>query len=193
MILLKKPDIQECSFVDYRNWIIINFLLATGCRAKTLVNIKVEDLDFENQLVIFKHTKNRHQQVIPMSNSLKKVLLEYIKYRKPEKPQEYLFINAYGQQLRVPILSENLYEYNHSRGVLKTGVHRWRHTFAKKWILQGGDIFRLQKILGHSSLDVVKEYVDMFTSDLQRNFNDFNPLEQIKGVNKKFVKIEATN
>jgi len=65
--------------------------------------------------------------------------------------------------LTVPRLSNNLRDYNLSRGIMKTGVHRWRHTFAKKWILAGGDIFRLQKILGHSSLDVVKEYVDMFT------------------------------
>lgn len=61
----------------------------------------------------------------------------------------------------------------------KTSIHLYRHTFAKKWILAGGDIFRLQKILGHSSLDVVKEYVEMFTNDLQKDFDKFNALEQI--------------
>ena len=60
---------------------------------------------------------------------------------------------------------------------MKTGVHRWRYTFAKKWILSGGDIFRLQKMLGHSSMEIVKNYVNMFTDDLQRDFDTFNPLE----------------
>lgn len=71
---------------------------------------------------------------------------------------------------------------------MKTGLHRFRHTFAKKWINSGGDIFRLQKILGHSSLDVVRNYVNMFTNDLQDNFNTFSPLENII-TDKKFIKI----
>jgi integrase/recombinase XerD len=66
------------------------------------------------------------------------------------------------------------------------------HTFAKLWILNGGDIFRLQKILGHSSLDIVKEYVNMFSTDLQINFDEFNPLENIK-VNQKKTSIKMND
>ena len=47
-----------------------------------------------------------------------------------------------------------------------------------KWILNGGDIFRLQKILGHSDLSVVKEYVQMFGNDLSVDFDKFNPLDR---------------
>jgi integrase/recombinase XerD len=47
------------------------------------------------------------------------------------------------------------------------------------FILNGGDVFRLQKILGHKSLDIVKEYVSMFSNDLQQDFDLFNPLEQM--------------
>jgi len=48
----------------------------------------------------------------------------------------------------------------------------------------GGDIFRLQKLLGHKSIGIVKEYVNMFNSDLQRDFNEFNPLEKFTKKNK---------
>jgi len=47
-----------------------------------------------------------------------------------------------------------------------------------------GDIFRLQKLLGHKSMEIVKEYVNMFDNDLQRDFNTFNPLEKFSNVNK---------
>ena len=47
-----------------------------------------------------------------------------------------------------------------------------------------GDIFRLQKLLGHKSMEIVKEYVNMFDSDLQRDFDQFNPLEKFKNKNK---------
>ena len=69
--------------------------------------------------------------------------------------------------------------YNRNRGVKKTSAHLYRHTFAKRWILNGGDIFRLQKILGHSDLAVVKEYVEMFGQDLSRDFGKFNPLDTL--------------
>ena len=49
----------------------------------------------------------------------------------------------------------------------------------KKWILNGGDIFRLQQMLGHSSLDMVKRYVAMFREDLKRDFDTFSPLDNM--------------
>ncbi|RHP70371.1 hypothetical protein DXA59_05185 [Clostridium sp. OF03-18AA] len=75
------------------------------------------------------------------------------------------------------------------KGVEKTSAHLYRHTFAKKWILNGGDIFRLQKILGHSDLTVVKEYVQMFGQDLAVDFDKFNSLDRTVSVggNKKLT------
>lgn len=73
-----------------------------------------------------------------------------------------------------------LARYNRSRGVEKTSAHLYRHTFAKKWIMNGGDIFRLQKILGHSDLSVVKEYVQIFGTDLAVDFDKFNPLDRME-------------
>jgi site-specific recombinase XerD len=60
----------------------------------------------------------------------------------------------------------------------------FRHTFAKNWILAGGDQFRLMKILGHSDMSVTKEYVQMFGQDLQLDFEKFNPLDNLS-INKK--------
>lgn len=187
-VLLKKPDLKKCKFLEYRNWVICNFLLATGARASTAVNIKIQDVDFENDLITYRWTKNRRQQIIPMSTTLKNVLREYLQYRKGNQ-DDYLFVNAYGEHLKQQWLSHNLADYNHSRGVVTTGVHRWRHTFAKKWILGGGDIFRLQKILGHSSMDMVRNYVNMFQTDLSNNFDKYNPLDQMKG-QKNFIKMK---
>lgn len=186
-LLLKKPDLKKCKFTDYRDWAIINFLLGTGCRLSTLINIKIEDVDFENDLISYSHTKNRKSQLVPISYNLKKVLIEYLQFRKGEQG-DYLFCTAYSDKINQNTLSKTIADYNKRQGVNKTGVHRFRHTFAKKWILGGGDIFRLQKMLGHSTMDMVKIYVDMFTDDLQQDFNKFNPLEQMR-VGKKRIKL----
>ncbi|WP_242863215.1 tyrosine-type recombinase/integrase [Caloranaerobacter ferrireducens] len=187
-LLLKKPNMNSCSFAEYRNWVIINYLLGTGNRLSTVVNLKIKDIDFENGLIKIEKSKNRRQQVIPLSKTLERILLEYIKIRRGE-PDDYLFCNIYGQKLTTNALSTAIRKYNQKRGVMKTSIHLFRHTFAKKWILAGGDIFRLQKILNHKSLDIVKEYVNMFTDDLQDKFEKFNALEQIKGNSRNKIKI----
>lgn len=70
--LLKKP--KSKNWVEWRNWAIVNYLLATGNRVGTVVNIQIKDLDFENNRIILYHNKNRKQQIIPLSITLKTVL-----------------------------------------------------------------------------------------------------------------------
>lgn len=176
-ILLEKPDLADCDFSEYRTWVMINWMLSTGNRIKTMRNVKIKDLDFESGYIKLRVTKNRHQQIIPFGRELQKIIREYIDYRDGED-DDYLFCNIYGEKLSTTAMTTSVRRYNLSRGVPKTSSHLFRHTFAKKWILNGGDIFRLQKILGHKSLEMVKEYVNMFGTDLKENFEEFNPLNE---------------
>ena len=177
-LLLKKPDIRKVTFNQYKLWVLSNYLLATGNRISSALNIKMKNLDFDNQIIHVEKAKNRKQQLIPMSKSLQKILQEYLLYRKGS-PDDYLFCNSYGLQANQRTIQQSIADYNRSRGVTKTSAHLYRHTFAKCWILAGGDIFRLQKILNHSDLTVVKEYVNMFSYDMAVDFDKFNPLDNL--------------
>jgi len=178
ILLLKKPDIKRCAFTEYRNWVIVNYLLATGNRVSTVSHIRINDLDLADGMVRLTKTKNRKQMIVPLSQTMVKILQEYLAYRQGE-PEDYLFCNQFGKQFTRDGLQTAIMTYNRNRGVHKTSIHLFRHTFAKKWIINGGDIFRLQKLLGHSSLDVVKEYVNMFGADLKAQYDTFNPLESM--------------
>ncbi len=188
-ILLKKPNTKKCSFIEFRNWTISNILIGSGMRVQTLINLKIKDIDLDNDFINYSHTKNRKKQIVPLSSTLKSVIIEYLKYRGGED-EDYLVTNIYGEQLKANLLSQGMCKYHRSRGISKTGLHRYRHTFAKNWILNGGDIFRLQKILGHSTMDMVKEYVNLFDNELQIDFNDFNPLDNLH-VNKKSIRMRC--
>lgn len=176
--LLKKPNLKRCDFTEYKTWVFINYLLATGNRISSALNLKIGDMDFDNNLFQMNKSKNRQAQILPLSTTLAAILREYLGYRGGEAG-DYLFCNAYGQQADLRTYQEMLARYNKSRGVAKTSAHLFRHTFAKKWILNGGDIFRLQKLLRHSDLAVVKEYVNMFSKDLSQDFDQFNPLDNL--------------
>jgi len=177
--LLKKPNLKASDFSEYKIWAFSNYLLGTGNRISSALNIKITDLDFDNAVIRVNKAKNRKAQIIPLSHALSTVLREYLTYRKGEST-DFLFCNAYGDKPDIRTYQGMLASYNKRRGVVKTSAHLYRHTFAKKWILNGGDIFRLQKILGHSDLSVVKEYVNMFGGDLAVDFDRFNPLDSLE-------------
>ena len=176
--LLKKPNVKTCEFNEYKTWVFSNYLLATGNRISTVLSLQIKDLDFENETIQLNKCKNRKAQIVPMASSLKVILKEYLTYRKGF-PDDYVFCNSYGGKGDIRSYQEMLAKYNQKRGVSKTSAHLYRHTFAKRWILNGGDIFRLQKLLGHSNLDIVKEYVNMFGRDLTKDYTSFNPLDTL--------------
>ncbi|MBW4084993.1 site-specific integrase [Paenibacillus sp. S150] len=69
-------------------------------------------------------------------------------------------------------MQENIQEYGRTAGIAGARVspHTFRHTMAKFCIINGGDIFTLQKILGHSTLDMVNYYVELFSTDIQDRY-----------------------
>lgn len=175
--LIKKPDTNTCSFSEFRNWAIVCHLLGTGNRLKTIINLKTSDIDTDNAEIKLKTVKNKKPYIIPMSTALKNVYVEYLKHRGGNV-DDYLFCTPYGTKLSRDSMISAIQTFNRSRGVDKTSIHLFRHTFAKNWVMNGGDIFRLQKILGHSSLEMVKEYVSMFSVDIKENFDNFNALDK---------------
>lgn len=179
--LLRKPNTRKCDFPEYRNWVTVNLLLNNGCRAATIRNIKLRDVDLENQVIYLRHTKNKKAQVIPLCEALCSVLREYMKVRGGEM-DDYLFPNENGTQLTENGLRCSIASYNRRRGVQKTSIHLFRHTFAKKYLVDcGGNAFTLQRLLGHSTLDMTKHYCAIFDADITKNFENFSPLAQLKG------------
>jgi len=178
-ILLVKPAINKTSFPVYRNWVIINFLLATGVRAKELRNIKIKDVDFENMLIALQVTKNKKARYIPLSTGISRILTEYMTFRKG-KADNYLFCNQFGEQLPRTTLQMSITKYCKRRGVNKYSLDLFRHTFATNYLKYGGDIFTLKRILGHFSMRMVNHhYLQLQTKDLQDNIDKFNPLDNI--------------
>ena len=162
--LLKEPDCKTCSFAEYRNWVIVNFLLGTGCRASTLLNLQIGDLDLSAGTVFFRHMKARNQQIVPLSKALVKIMEEYLEHRTSD-PAAPLFVSEYGNQMTLNSLGNAIWNYNHSRGVDKTSMHLFRHTYAKLYIQAGGDPFRLQKLLGHASIKTTMDRYVHVTDD----------------------------
>lgn len=193
-LLLAKPRPLE-SFAMWRDWAVINWILGTGNREGTLVNVKIGDVHFGRKEIVIRAQKNKKANIIPLSTKLASVLKTYMKKCLIEMSDEdYLFCNQYGEYLTPKALQHSIRTYNKKRGVERTSVHALRHTFAKNWVVNGGDVFRLQKLLGHSTLEMTRHYVNLFSADLKKDYEDFSPLDTLTrgngGSRKAKMKVE---
>lgn len=190
ILLLEKPNLKQCTFAEYRNWVIVNFFCNTGCRRSTLINIYIEDLDLDNGYCYFRHVKNRKPYTIPISPTMIAILKEYIEYLPADC--KYLFPTVTGTQIKARGLTRAIEDYNKSKAVSRTSIHAFRHWYCKKSVLLGVDIVRLSKLIGHSNLETLKVYVQLLTQDLKINEVNQNPLESIKRktAEKKRIKMK---
>ena len=192
--LLVRPRNQD-TFTEWRMWAIVNWVLATGHRAATICDVKIKDVDFKTKEITLSHTKNKKALKSPLSSGLEKVIKIYLKmWRQDADEDTYLFCNVGEEKLTTNALAHNFQKYCKDREVEQTNIHGLRHSFAKLYLKNGGDVFKLQKLLGHSTLDMTRRYVKHFSEDLKEDFDEFSPLDNIKkigGVNKKIKKNEG--
>lgn len=179
-LLLEKPRRND-SFTDWRTWAIVNWVLGTGNRASTICDVRLTDINYSKREIALGHTKNKKAQIIPLSSSLETVLKEYVRmWRKDADVDGWLFPNVGEEKLTTNALRHSFSRYCAARGVERTNIHGLRHNFAKGWVQNNGNMFALQKILGHSSLDMTRKYVRLFAEDIKEDFDKFSPLDTIK-------------
>ena len=180
--LLAKPSNND-TFTEWRMWGIVNFVLATGARAATIRNVQLDDIDFNNANInLSRHTKNREALNIPLSSTLANALREYT---RKWHITDYLFPNVGNEQLTDSALRSAYVRYCQARNVEQTNIHGLRHSFARSWIINGGNQFKLQRIMGHKNLSMTNRYVKLFAQDLRTDYESYSALDVIKKKSKR--------
>ena len=171
--LLKVKD--HNNFVEMRTYTIVCLILATGARSSTVRNIKIEDIDFHNHTITYRHLKNKKVATIPLTTQIERILHGYI--RTWDTQSEFLFPDIKGKQLSEGALKLSFAKYCKKRGLRVIYPHSLRHSFARLFVINGGNIFTLQYMLTHSSLEMSKKYVRLFANDFRTvEFDRCNPL-----------------
>ena len=188
--LLVKPSRKD-GFVEWRTWAIVNFCLATGARAQTICDMKIEDVNFSKSEIVYAHTKNKKAQKVPLSHALEIALKEYMKMWRPAAVG-YLFPNVGDEQLTRNALRLSFGRYCKEREVEHSNIHGLRHSFARGWILNNGNTLALKNVLGHQSTAMTSKYVKLWGEDLKEGYEDFSPLDQIKKNKSRKQKVERS-
>lgn len=190
-----KAEVQEIlqffdrnTFTGYRNYIIMNVLFGTGIRKGELFQISVLDV-LEQADCLKVYGKGNKERFIPISPVLHRTLNQYLRKRNEFIKENNLtdsgalFISTKtGDRLSIGGINNIFSRLKESKKKWATRVsaHTWRHTFAKFYLLNGGNIFALQQILGHEDISTTRIYLDFNTSEVIEQNNKFNPLENTR-------------
>lgn len=187
--LLRRP--HDSDFNEFRNWVIVNYLLSTGNRVSSICELNVGDVDLDEGYITVNRQKNKKPTHLPLNPKIIRILKDYIERYRTEVDgvsiglNEPLFPNMFNERMSENGMKKAIATYNRSRGVEKTSIHLFRHTFAKQWILDGGDAFTLQRMLGQSSLKMVQRYLNLYSTDIKEQAIKHSAIMKTKTKSKK--------
>jgi len=171
-------------YVSYRDYAIIVVLLGTGMRLGEMINLTWKDVDLTNGVVTV-FGKKREKSSIPLTDKLAKELVDYHAFCKghfgtlsefvfvSDRKNGKLSIDAAKSIFRRMKLALDFKD-------VRLSAHTFRHTFAHRMLMNGCDVFTLQKMLRHSQISMTQRYVAIWGTALREQNDKFNPLNNIE-------------
>ena len=167
---------DHSNYMNSRNLTVIDFMYSTACRVSELCDVRVSDLDFEEDFVKL-FGKGSKQRIVPIGSELKINLSKYLKFRDELNTQEpYLFLSKNMNQLdRSAIFRIIKKSATLSDNALSVHPHTLRHSAATHMLEAGCDLRTLQELLGHTSVSTTKIYTKLTKEFLVEIFKESHP------------------
>lgn len=180
-VLLVKPFTQDeiIRLLEHlgtettRDRAMILFLVDSGVRASELCGIKLSDIRDGFACVLGKGGKERE---VPVSDRTWRAILDYLHTRQGQHAR-YLFTTDDGRPYNRHALRKLLWRLGERAAVPNCHPHRFRHTFAVNFLINTGDSITLQEILGHSTPDMVRRYVNLAREDIGKIHRRASPVK----------------
>ncbi len=163
-------------FESVRDKLIVELLYSTGMRRNELVNLKLSDLNFSNQVVKVLGKRNK-ERYIPLLKTVMSSLVRYNKFRDEIKTDiSYIFITKKGKKLYDTLVYRIINNYFSTvSSKVKKSPHVIRHSFATHLLNEGADLNSVKELLGHSSLASTQVYTHSSLGKLKEIYNQAHP------------------
>lgn len=127
--------------------------------------------------------KGGKERIIPFGVAAQRSLWRYKNHYRAEPlgPDVYFFLTLDGRPYGKSGLTSTVKRVAKRSGVTRLHPHLCRHTFATRYLINGGDVFTLQQILGHTTLEMVRRYVTLASAHVAVQHRKFSPMDQIAG------------
>lgn len=167
---------RNADFSGYRLQCILELLYGCGIRVSELVQLKLSDIIFSEQLILV-HGKGNKERYVPIGSYAIKSIEDYIQTSEFKKNEgSYLLINQKGERLTDRgvryLLSKEAKRLNLS---ISIHPHIFRHTFATDMLNDGANLREVQEMLGHAQLSSTQVYTHVSTAKLQNAYLHAHP------------------
>ena len=169
-------------FLGARLHAIVLLLLDTGVRASELTSLTMANTDLKNGTLKVVG-KGRKERIVPYGSTTKKALLRYVTTWRPEPFSERidnLVLAIDGMPLTYQGLRKIIDRLSKRAGVERLHAHLFRHTFAVRYLMNGGDLMTLKLILGHSSIEVTQQYLHLAQAHIEVQHHKFSPVDRLR-------------
>ena len=176
--LLAAIDLSHAQ--GYRNLTILETLYGSGLRVSELINLKISDLHFEENLLLITGKGNK-QRLVPLGGVCKqklKVYIEEVRIHVPVKKefQDIVFLNQHGRQLTRAMIFTIVRQTAANAGIeKKISPHTFRHSFATHLLENGADLRSIQLMMGHENITTTEVYMHLDTQHLSKSLQAFHP------------------
>jgi len=163
-----------------RNYALFATLLDTGLRASETAGIILSNLNLVDGYIKVMG-KGSKERIVPIGKYIQMTLWTYIDKVRPEpiSPDcNNLFLTQGGKLITVNTVKLLFSRLAKRSGVKRLHAHLCRHTFAINYLMNGGDIFSLREILGHTTLDMVNHYLHFTTSQITTQHHKYSPMDK---------------
>ena len=162
-----------------RNRTIIEVLYGTGIRVSELVNLKLSNIFFEENIIKITGKGNK-ERFVPLGNIASNEIKEYLKIRNKNivdtKFSDIVFLNRYGRGLTRSMIFKIISDSYKKVGLeKKISPHTLRHSFATHLLKNGADLRTIQLILGHESITTTEIYTHLDTYHLEEVLKKYHP------------------
>lgn len=174
-ILEVMDSIQGDDFESVRNRLLIEMLYATGIRRTELINIKVSDIDFSDNVIRILGKRNK-ERFVPILSTMLTSIHNYLLMRNELSENDYLFVTSKGNKIYESLVYRIINSYfSLASTKLKRSPHILRHSFATHLLNEGANLNSVKELLGHSSLASTQVYTKNSLESLKQMYNQAHP------------------
>ena len=179
--LLDQPDPN--TFGGVRDRAMMMLMMDSGLRVTEMLSLEAGRIDWMS-CTLTVMGKGRKERSVPFSAKTCQALLEYSRVRAQKYAgATHFFLGRTGKPLERSRVRRTISRYGKRAGIegVRVSPHTLRHTFAVFYVRNGGDSFSLQEILGHSTLEMTRNYVHLARRDISEQHKKFSPMEGLLG------------
>jgi len=166
-----------------RDLALVLLMLDTGARASEVCNLSLDDLDVDSRSLIIKNGKGQKDRYVFFSDTTARAISRWLAYRPTDAYDDAVFVSHQTRErMTRNCLAVAIKRLGTKAGIKGTRVspHALRHTFATRWILNGGDTHSLQKMLGHSTTRMAEKYVHLVGADVSELHRRYSPVGRLR-------------